>query len=299
MSIIYPIKGDLNKQFKITSPFGTRKHPITGKVSNHNGLDMVKKSGKSEGEPILAPEAGKVLDARKSTAVGGGYGYYVKLQGKSGTVHLLAHMIPKSLKVKKGWVVEQGDVLGLLGTSGASTGPHVHWETRVKGRFVDPLKMVGSKGEPSLPKDFKAWTKNKNNGTASVHIKNAPKGSKVRVRHNGVSVFNQTVRLASHAGLGKTVKLSLGKNRITVEVDGHEVAGSTYNFKGITTPKPSSKPVTTQPTAPKEEKFHVVKSGDTLSKIARQYGTTWQQLKKINNIKNANQINVGQIIKLP
>ena len=297
MAIIYPIKGELDKQFKITSPFGTRKHPITGKVSNHNGLDLVKKSGKSEGEPILAPEAGKVLEARKSTAIGGGYGYYVKLQGKSGTVHVLAHMIPNSLKVKSGWVVEQGDILGLLGTSGASTGPHVHWETRVKGKFVDPLTMIGSNGMPSLPKDFNAWTKNQNNGTVSAHIKNAPNGSKVRVRHNGVSVFNKTVRTAADAGLGKTIKLNIGKNVISIEVDGHEVKSSTYNFKGIVAPPVAPKPVTTPSTA--SEKFHVVKSGDNLTKIARQYGTTVPTLKKINNIANANLIKVGQLIKLP
>jgi murein DD-endopeptidase MepM/ murein hydrolase activator NlpD len=295
MSIIYPIKGDLDKQFKITSPFGTRKHPITGKISNHNGLDLVKRSGKSEGEPIIAPETGKVLEARKSTAPGGGYGYFVKLQGKSGTVHLLAHMIPNSLKVKKGWVVEQGDVLGLLGTSGASTGPHVHWETRVKGKFVDPLTMVGSTGKPKLPKDFKAWTKNNENGTVSAHIKNAPRGSKVRVRHNGVSVFNQTVRLASHAGLGKTIKLNLGRNVVSIEVDGHEVKSATYNFKGVN--KPKSKPVHAEPAS--GEKFHIVKAGDNLTKIAKQYGTTVPALKKINGITNANLIKVGQLIKLP
>lgn len=297
MAINYPIKGELDKQFKVTSPFGVRKHPITGKISNHNGVDFVKKSGKSEGEPILAPEAGKILEARKSNAPGGGYGYYVKMQGKSGTVHILAHMIANSLKVKKGWVVEQGDVVGLMGTTGASTGVHLHWETRVKGKFVDPLTVVGSKGQPKLPKDFKAWTKNQNNGTVSAHIKNAPKGSKVRVRNNGVSVFNQTVRLPAHAGLGKTVKLALGKNRITIEVDGHEVASATYNFKGVTPPKPKSKVVYAEPAS--GEKFHVVKSGDNLTKIAKQYGTTVPTLKKINNIANANLIKVGQLIKLP
>jgi LysM repeat protein len=204
-------------------------------------------------------------------------------------------MIPKSLKVKKGWVVEQGDVLGLLGTSGASTGPHVHWETRVKGKFVDPLTMVGSAGKPKLPKDFKAWTKNNENGTVSAHIKNAPKGSKVRVRHNGVSVFNQTVRLASHAGLGKTIKLGIGRNVISIEVDGHEVKSATYNFKGVTPPKPT--PVRAEPAS--GEKFHIVKAGDNLTKIAKQYGTTVPALKKINNISNANLIKVGQLIKLP
>jgi len=60
MTITYPIKGSLNRQFKITSPFGPRVHPISGRKSNHNGVDLVMKSGK-HGEQILAPEAGKVI----------------------------------------------------------------------------------------------------------------------------------------------------------------------------------------------------------------------------------------------
>lgn len=217
MTIIYPIKGSLDKQFKITSPFGTRVHPITQKVSNHNGVDLVKRTGKSEGEPIIAPEAGRVLEARRSTAPGGGYGYFVKLQGKSGDVHIFAHMVPKSLKVKKGWVVEQGDVIGLLGSSGASTGPHLHWEVRVKGKFVDPI----------------TWLQNKNKPASKAAAKPAAKAE-----------------------------------------------------------KPKSSPASSS-------KVHVVSAGDTLTKIAQQYGTTVPQLKKINNITNANLIRVGQKIRLP
>lgn len=303
MSIIYPINGELNKRFKVTSPFGPRVHPITKKRSNHNGTDLVLKSGKSEGEPIIAPESGKILEARKSTAPGGGYGYFVKMQGRSGVVHLFAHMIPKSLKVQKGWIVKQGDVLGLLGTSGASTGPHLHWEVRVKNKFVDPIKWMGSQGKPSMPATFKAWTKNNNNGTVTAYINNAPRGSKVRVRNNGVSVFNQTVRLASHSKLQKTIKFAIGKNVISVEVDGREVVKNTYNFRGTITPPKVQKPVRNDSTASKNdkkpEKFYIVKAGDTLTKIARDNKTTVPTLKKLNNINNANLVKVGQVLRLP
>lgn len=299
----YPIKGSLNKEFKITSPFGPRVHPITKKKTNHNGTDLVMKSGKTEGTPIIAPEAGKITVARKSTAPGGGYGYYIKMTGASGVEHLFAHMVKNSFKKRAGQVVAEGEVIGLIGNTGASTGPHLHWEVRVKGKFVDPIAWMDKGHEVKLPSNFKAWTKNNNNGTVSVHIKNAPRGSKVRVRHDGVSVFNQTVRLAKHAGLGKTVKLNVGRNRITVEVDGQEVAGSTYNFRGTITPPKPQKPVRNDSTAPKndqkQEKFYIVKAGDTLTKIAREHKTTIATLKKINNIKNANLIKVGQVIKLP
>jgi murein DD-endopeptidase MepM/ murein hydrolase activator NlpD len=125
-----------NKARKISSPFGPRVHPITKvKGKNHNGVDMVDKSGTA----IVAPEKGLVLESRKSTAAGGGYGFYVKLKGASGTVHIFAHMIEGSLAVRKGQRIQQGALLGKMGTTGASTGVHLHWETQVRGTPIDPM----------------------------------------------------------------------------------------------------------------------------------------------------------------
>jgi len=329
MSIIYPIKGSLNRNFKITSPFGPRVHPISGRKSNHNGVDLIRKDGK-HGEPILAPESGRILAARKSNHPTGGYGYYVKMQGKSGVVHLMAHMVKKSLRVEKGDVVEQGDVLGLMGTTGNSTGVHLHWEVRVNGKFVDPITWIQKNGEPDLPSNFAAWTKKKPNNSASVHIKNAPKGSKVRIRHNGVSVFVKTVRKPQDAGLGKTITFEDGKNVIEIFVDGFEVKRVAYTKKansgGTTTPPKLEKPVTKdskkskkqivstpqerhdrmkknnqlpKPIANKPDKIYIVKAGDTLTKIAREHGSTVPKLKTHNKIPNANLIRIGQIIKIP
>jgi len=242
----YPIKGKLNKDFKITSPFGPRTHPITGAQDNHNGTDLVMKSGKTD-EPILAPENGKVLTARKSSAAGGGYGYYVKMEGKSGTVHLMAHLDKGSTTVKTGDTVKEGQVLGNMGTSGASTGVHLHWETRVDGKFVDPIKWISNKLDPELPKDFKAWTKRKPNNSASVHIKNAPYGSKVRVRHNSKSVFVKTVKKETDKGLGKTITFEDGKNVIEIFVNEVRVKRTAYtkdpNSEGTITPPEVEKPV--------------------------------------------------------
>lgn len=308
MTIMYPIKGGLNKDFRITSPFGIRKHPITGKISRHNGTDFVMVSGK-RGEPILAPEDSEVIEARKSTAAGGGYGYYVKLRGLvTGTEHILAHLVANSLTVKPKQKIKAGHVVGKMGTTGASTGVHLHWETRVSGKFKDPIKWYESNSATTLPDDFKAWFKNKNNGTVSAHILNAPRFSKVRVRQNGESVFNKTVLLPKDAGLGKTIVLKPGKNRLVIEVDGQEVRAATYNH--VAPPAPTvqnSKPSKPQAAshvndlnmATRPEKFYVVKSGDNLTKIARENNTTIATLKRINNIQNANMIRVGQVIKLP
>jgi murein DD-endopeptidase MepM/ murein hydrolase activator NlpD len=139
--IVSPVKG----KYKITSPFGWRVHPITGKKRLHAGVDIV--AGRTNAA-IVAPEDGVVLEARKSTAPGGGYGYFVKYRGVSGAIHLLAHMVEGSLAVKRGDRVKQAQKLGVMGSSGASTGIHLHWEVRGKVP-VDPIKWMNKQNGQS------------------------------------------------------------------------------------------------------------------------------------------------------
>ena len=135
MKVLVPVQG----KFRVTSPFGWRVHPITGKRKLHTGADLV---GTDKVEHIIAPEDGTVLEARKSTAPGGGYGYFVKYRGRSGVVHLFAHLAENSIKVKPKQKIKQGDVLGIMGTTGASTGVHLHWEVRSKNIPIDPMKWI-------------------------------------------------------------------------------------------------------------------------------------------------------------
>ncbi len=135
MKALVPVQG----KFRVTSGFGWRVHPITGKRRLHTGADLV---GTEKVEHIIAPEDGTVLEARKSTAKDGGYGYYVKYKGKSRFTHLFAHLAEGSIKVKAGQKVKQGDVLGIMGTTGASTGVHLHWEVRWGIKPTDPMKWL-------------------------------------------------------------------------------------------------------------------------------------------------------------
>ena len=127
----FPIDGKLGKDFKVTSYMGMRIHPVTKQKKHHNGTDIW-----SPHEPCIieAPFDGKVLEAKKSTAAGGGFGNYVillhKIDGKFYTT-LYAHMKDDSLKVKKGDKVTAGQMLGKMGTTGMSTGKHLHWELRL------------------------------------------------------------------------------------------------------------------------------------------------------------------------
>jgi len=132
----FPIDGKLGKDFKATSLMGMRIHPVTKQKKHHNGTDIW-----SPHEPCIieAPYDGKVLEAKKSTAAGGGFGNYVillhKIDGKFYTT-LYAHMKDDSLKVKKGQKIEAGQMLGKMGTTGMSTGKHLHWELRLGKQHI-------------------------------------------------------------------------------------------------------------------------------------------------------------------
>ncbi len=113
----------------ITSYFGYRYHPILHFTRFHAGLDI----GASWGSPIVAAGDGRVVAAGWA----GGYGREVQIAHGGGLVSLYGHM--SQIVAEPGSFVRQGQVIGYVGSSGLSTGPHVHFEVRMSGTPVNPL----------------------------------------------------------------------------------------------------------------------------------------------------------------
>jgi len=121
----------------ITSPFGMRKHPITGKDNLHRGIDIARRNSAGEsigGKPIVAAAGGVVETAAFSNS----YGYYVTISHGGGVLTLYAHM-RYAASVKVGQTVTMGQQIGVVGTTGSSTGNHLHFEVVVHKVLKDPL----------------------------------------------------------------------------------------------------------------------------------------------------------------
>lgn len=116
----------------LTSPFGYRTSPISGKWTFHAGIDLAA----PQGTDVLACKSGTV----STTGYNGTYGNYIILLHSGKKTSLYAHL--SEILVRKGEIVSTGQTIGLVGTTGASTGPHLHFEVRENGNPEDPGKLI-------------------------------------------------------------------------------------------------------------------------------------------------------------
>ena len=123
----------LPQSYTITSWFGYREDPFTGEISYHSGTDI----GAPGGTPILAAADGTVTIANAIDSWGGGYGYHIKVKHNDTYDTLYAHC--SSICVTVGQEVKQGEVIGYVGTTGNSTGNHLHFEVWQNGERTDAL----------------------------------------------------------------------------------------------------------------------------------------------------------------
>lgn len=130
-SFMWPVNG------RVTSRYGNRLHPITGKYAVHNGIDIAAEKGTE----IAAAYDGTVTADGYSDS----YGYYIIVAHGNNVRTLYAHC--SKLLLSEGDTVKKGDILALVGSTGRSTGPHVHFEVRVGSYRVDPEWMLSNVSE--------------------------------------------------------------------------------------------------------------------------------------------------------
>lgn len=118
---------------RVTSLFDYRVNPVTGRYVFHTGIDL----GAAQGSNIYAMLGGRVVRA----AYDSGYGYFVVIEHSNGIRTLYAHC--SKLKVKAGETVNKGQVIALVGSTGNSTGPHLHLEFRKNNQRYDPEWVIG------------------------------------------------------------------------------------------------------------------------------------------------------------
>ena len=127
--MIWPLPGD----HRTYSKFGYRKAPTAGASTYHQGWDI----GGEFGAPIVAVLAGTAIDVGYNSSAGN----YVRIEHQSGFVTCYLHMSKQLVSV--GDYVQQGQTIGLVGSTGVSTGPHLHFSVRINGTYVDPEPYIG------------------------------------------------------------------------------------------------------------------------------------------------------------
>lgn len=132
------LKSPLKYAANITSRFGRRRHPVLGYTRMHKGVDY----GVPTGTPIWSVGEGRIVRA----GLNGGYGKFVEIKHANGWVSRYAHL--SRIDVKRGQKVKQKDIIGAVGSTGMSTGPHLHYELLREGTHVNPQSQKFKRGKP-------------------------------------------------------------------------------------------------------------------------------------------------------
>ena len=140
---------------RLSSRFGKRKHPILGYTRMHRGIDFAAPYG----TPVMAAGNGTIEKASRN----GGYGKYVRIRHKNNYKTAYAHLKSYARNIRPGKTVKQGQIIGYIGSTGVSTGPHLHYEVLKKGRQVNPLSLKLPTGKKLNGNSFAKFKNQVNN----------------------------------------------------------------------------------------------------------------------------------------
>lgn len=190
----------------ITSEFGPRKDPDTGEDEEHSGIDIAANDGSLGTINIIAAKGGTVIYPSESDKIncssnrndetcGGGYGNYVMIEHNDGTITLYAHLYENSITVREGDTVLQGQVIGKMGSSGHSTGSHLHFEVRVNGDPVNGLNYVSQENPRPIFSEENVAEGNNNKQTVCLTLSNS------NYSQNGVIALMTNINAESNFNL--------------------------------------------------------------------------------------------------
>ncbi len=171
----YDDAGKSAKKFLVRKPvnnaimrsgFGSRRHPILGYTKMHTGVDWAT----AYGTPIFASGNGVIEKAEWE----GGYGKYIRIKHNNGYETAYGHMSAFAKGIEPGKRVRQGQVIGFVGSTGQSTGAHVHYEILVNGRFVDPMRVRLPRGRSLEGTMMASFEKERSRIDALMNSRTAP-----------------------------------------------------------------------------------------------------------------------------
>lgn len=136
---------------RLTSGYGFRFHPLLQRKKMHKGVDWAARPG----TPIFAAGNGRIEAAKRHA----GYGNYVRIKHANGYKTAYAHMLRFGKGIRKGVKVRQGQVIGYVGSTGRSTGPHLHYEILVNNRHVNPMRIHVPRGRQLKGKEMAEFQK--------------------------------------------------------------------------------------------------------------------------------------------
>ena len=163
------------RHVRVTSSFSySRYHPILRRYRPHHGTDF----GAKRGTPLLAVNDGEVIFAGRM----GGYGKVIKIKHPGGYMSLYAHQ--SRLRAKRGQKVKKGKIIGYVGSTGRSTGPHLHFGLKKNGRWIDPMKVLRKKSiKTSILKKFTKYENVKTTKYKKVNIKDTKKKKEILITY--------------------------------------------------------------------------------------------------------------------
>lgn len=163
---------------RLSSGFGRRRHPVLGYARQHKGLDFAA----PRGTPIYAAGDGVVERANRY----GSFGNYVRIRHANGYKTVYAHLNGFKKGLRAGKRVRQGDVIGYVGTTGRSTGPHLHYEVHLNGKAVNPRKLKIATGVKLKTGELERFTEQKDRidalRTATVEANSTTVAQKTEAR---------------------------------------------------------------------------------------------------------------------